>query len=377
MARAAVTWETLRELANFRSESGCAVSLYVDLDPSTAPTPADAETRFNSLLNAAERATEERDYDHERRQALIRDLHRIRTWWDVDFDRDGTQGVAVFASSLEGLWRTLPLPEPVADEVRLERELHVAPLVPIAAKGEGALVAFVGRERGQVFRLLNGRLEEVVDQTDEQPGQHTQGGWSQARYQRHIEKLVQEHLKSVGDELDRRFRRGGLEIVVVSAPELRNDFEAAVSPEVRDAIVGWATAEAHATPAELLEVVTPHLDRARAESVTESLERWQGEIGRDGRAAAGWEQTLEAASDGRVAVLFVQDAANAKAYRCPECGRGSASPGSCPLDGHPLDEVEDGLDLAIHRTLEYGGAIVPVEGSDLDGHEGIGALLRF
>ncbi|MBV8079823.1 MAG: hypothetical protein JO186_05535, partial [Actinobacteria bacterium] len=60
MARAAVTWETLRELANFRSESGCAVSLYVDLDPSTAPTPADAETRFNSLLNAAERATEER-----------------------------------------------------------------------------------------------------------------------------------------------------------------------------------------------------------------------------------------------------------------------------------------------------------------------------
>src|SRR5581483_4426314 len=188
---------------------------------------------------------------------------------------------------------TLPLPATVSDEVRLERELLVAPLVPLVGRGDGALVAFVGRERGQVFRLSNGRLEEVVDESEEQPGQHDQGGWSQARYQRHIEKLVHDHLKTVGGEIDKRLRRaGGLEIVVVAPPELRSEFESALSPEARDAIVGWATAEAHATPAELLEVVRPHLDQARARAETEVLERWQSEQGRNGRATSGWQQTL-------------------------------------------------------------------------------------
>src|SRR5581483_9239983 len=133
---------------------------------------------------------------------------------------------------------TLPLPATVSDEVRLERELLVAPLVPLVGRGDGALVAFVGRERGQVFRLREGRLEEIVDQSEEQPGQHGQGGWSQARYQRHIEKLVNDHLKTVGEELDRTVRRNGRpEMVVIAPPELRGDFEAQLTADVREAIV--------------------------------------------------------------------------------------------------------------------------------------------
>ena len=53
------------------------------------------------------------------------------------------------------------------------------------------------------------------------------------------------------------------------------------------------------------------------------------------------------------------------------------SAGACPVDGHELEHVEDGLDLALHRVLAYGGVAVPVEGSTLAGHGGIGALLRF
>src|SRR5439155_24527499 len=141
--------------------------------------------------------------------------------------------------------------------------------------------------------------------------------------------------------------------------------------------VGWAQAEAHATPAELLEVARPHLERARARQVTEALERWQAEAGRNGRAAAGWEDTLQAASDGRVELLLVQRGANREAFRCPECGRGYASAGSCPLDGHELERQLDGLDLAVHQVLAHGGAVLPVEGTTLNAHEGIGALLRF
>ena len=50
-----VTWERLRELAAFRAESGCAISLYLNLDPSVAPTAGDAATRINSLLAEGEK----------------------------------------------------------------------------------------------------------------------------------------------------------------------------------------------------------------------------------------------------------------------------------------------------------------------------------
>src|SRR5439155_25331285 len=127
-------------LPTSRTEKGCALSLYVDLDPSPAPTPADVETRFDSLLNEAEKKAESRSFGHERKQALLRDLNRIRVWWDADFDRDGIQGVALFASSLDVLWRTLPLPEPVADGVRLSSELYLAPLLQFVGRGDGALI---------------------------------------------------------------------------------------------------------------------------------------------------------------------------------------------------------------------------------------------
>ena len=40
-----VTWDRLRDLARFRVQSGCAIGLYLDLDPSDTSTAGDAATR--------------------------------------------------------------------------------------------------------------------------------------------------------------------------------------------------------------------------------------------------------------------------------------------------------------------------------------------
>src|SRR4051794_20045138 len=110
-----VTWQTLRELAGFRSSKGCAISVYVDLDPSATPTAVEMESRMRSLISDAEKRIDAHGYSGERKQALRADLQRIRNWWDDEFDRDGVRGVAIFASSLDNLWRPLTLAEPVRD----------------------------------------------------------------------------------------------------------------------------------------------------------------------------------------------------------------------------------------------------------------------
>src|SRR6202795_621878 len=87
-----VTWSLLRELAGFRAEKGCAISLCLNLDPSEVPTAGDAQTRMNAMLHAADR-TDRTDLTHEQRAALKADFERIATWFDDEFERDGSQGL--------------------------------------------------------------------------------------------------------------------------------------------------------------------------------------------------------------------------------------------------------------------------------------------
>src|SRR6266545_3308520 len=157
-----MTWDGLRDLAGFRSENGCAISVYLDLDPRTAPTAADVDARARSLLDRVPNVAGN-GWSHERRVALREDVERIRRYVDEELDREGTLGLAVFCSSLDNLWRPL-------------------------------------------------RLDERFD---EQPRKHDQGGWSQANFQRHIENLVHEHVKAFAERLDIRVRRLRPQEVVV------------------------------------------------------------------------------------------------------------------------------------------------------------------
>jgi peptide chain release factor subunit 1 len=378
---ATVTWEGLRDLATFRATNGCAISLYLDLDPSVSPTVGDASSRVNALVDEIEKseAANRAELTHEQKQGLRQDAARMRGFFEQEFSREGAHGYAVFSAGLDNVWQPLPLSQSVPDLVRVGRSFYLTPLVQLVGRGEGVLVAVVGRERGDLYRLRAGRLEELVEQFDEQPGRHDQGGWSQARYQRHIEKLVQDHLREIAELVERWTRRlRGPRLVVVASEETRAEFDEAASKEVRKAIIGWAHAEAHAGPAELLQAVEPVLAQWRAEQEASAVERWSEEAGRNGRAAAGWARTLESASDGRVELLLFQDGADRPAYECPACGRVAAEGGACPLDGTQMERSSDGLDLAVHQTLAHGGTVWALrDRHDLEPVEGIGALLRY
>jgi peptide chain release factor subunit 1 len=381
MART-VTWDDLRALAGVEARKGRAISLYVNLDPRVTATAGDVQTRVNSLLDEAAKWSEasREELSHDARQALRADFERLRRFFDQEFNRDGARGAAAFCGSLDGIWVTRGLADAVPDEVHVDRRLYLPPLVPLVGRGDGGLVLVASREQGRFYALRGGRLEELTDLTDEQPRRHDQGGWSQARMQRHVDELASEHLRQLADELDRRVRRahGDVRVVVVSPEEAWAELSGLLSQEAERALAGWAQGDTHASPAELLELAAPVLERARAGQEKALLERWREEAGRNGRAAAGWAATLAAASDGRVETLLVSDGADRPAWRCPECGRASAEAGECPLHGATLERVEKGLNVAVHQALVHGGtAWVAQHAEDLGPAEGIGALLRF
>ena len=164
----------------------------VDLDPSVSPTPGRRKDASPLAARRGREASNGASQTHEQRLGLKADFERIREFFDEEFERDGARGYAVFCAGPR---------QPLADACRSASRCRTRSRSAASstwlrssrssAEVTGAVVAVVCREQGRLYRLRAGRLEEVADLFEEQPRRHDQGGWSQARFQRHVDELAQ------------------------------------------------------------------------------------------------------------------------------------------------------------------------------------------
>ncbi|TML40970.1 MAG: host attachment protein, partial [Actinobacteria bacterium] len=108
---------------------------------------------------------------------------------------------------------------PVASLVAVEATAYVEPLTAVAPS-RAVCVALIDRARTRIFCGNEEGLEEIIHERDDDvPGRHDQGGWSQPRYQRHIEDHVDRHLDDVAAKLLELYKEGRVGRLVIGATE--------------------------------------------------------------------------------------------------------------------------------------------------------------
>ncbi|HEY2665602.1 MAG TPA: Vms1/Ankzf1 family peptidyl-tRNA hydrolase, partial [Actinomycetota bacterium] len=176
------------------------LSVFINLDPGQFPTPRDRQSEVVSLMDqAASRVEEEAEPD---RKELRKDVQKVRAWLleHSDWD-DGAHGLAIFVSNPRDLFEIFKLARPVSSAVAVEAAPYLEPLA-VLVPSRAVCVALVERDRARIFCGDEFALEEVLEERDDDvPGRHDQGGWSQPRYQRHIEDHVDRHLSDVAGKL--------------------------------------------------------------------------------------------------------------------------------------------------------------------------------
>jgi hypothetical protein len=368
--------DQLRSLAELRLDRPVVLSLYLNLDPSQFATPPARKTAVRSLVDEAERRLREGNgLSHDDKKALQASLQRATSFLENDLPSDGAHGIALFASEPTGLFEALKLPRSVPNRVAIGHSPLVGPLARLA-RGERWCVALVNRRDARILRGSPDGLREVQQIHDDVSGQHDQGGWSQARFQRGIEKEKDDHLRDTGDALMRHFKRQPFEKLIVGGPrEVVTDFEQKLHHYVRERLVGRIEVDVERTSADqVLDAARPLIEELEHGREREALEKL-GE-----RGACGLEDVLPPLNERRVELLILDEQfGGVTGVQCLLCGWLGLEGDTCPADGSPLVELEDLTEAMIELSVQQSADLLAVhhERTALEGHGGAAALLRF
>jgi peptide chain release factor subunit 1 len=287
----------------------------------------------------------------------------------------------VFCSGQDDLFEVVQLSRPTPGRVVIGRAPYVEPLV--AAVGQRRwLVALVNR---RVARVLGGpadRLEEDGSFSEYVHGQHDQGGWSQARYERSVEKDTDDHLRRAAEAVNQRWREERFDRAAIGGPvEIVPRLEGFLSAEVRaNLAAGRVELDlSSAGDSEIREALAKLVVEDEKQFERELLDRMAAGIGTGGRAVGGPEDTLEALNERRVQTLLLEPGFDRPAIRCRSCGLLMLEgDGRCPADGGQIEELEHLREAAIEAALAQDADVVVVRHyPDLGPLQGIAALLRF
>src|SRR5919199_4027417 len=187
----------LRTLAKFTSETMPVLSVYLNTQWRDQHQRERVTTFLERHLRQARALTPETP---EALESLTRDLDRLTQWGRQHLHNTGespTPGVALFACAGADLWVEFPSPLPFEDEFTIADRPMLRQLARLDDDYTNALLVLIDSRTARVYEVVLGGFLAEVDFASDVPRRHKQGGWAQARYQRHVKEHIDRHHKDV------------------------------------------------------------------------------------------------------------------------------------------------------------------------------------
>jgi len=294
---------------------------------------------------------------------------------------EDNRGVAIFSCSEMGVNQTVSSRMPFRDSLHCADRPVLRQAAEQAHLGEPAILAQATSKSGRLIKFdLAGEKTILSFVDNEFPGRHDQGGWSQARFQRHIDEHIHRNLKRLAEELTGWIDSSGAKRVVLSGSEvILARFEEHLPKRIGDAVCARIHIEPTATDDVVRAMTLEALKKALEEKDRLSLDTVLDKGLAMGHAVAGASMTADCASNlGKIHCLYIDRDFNLDGWTCVECGAvGPGSDSACPTCSAPVVRAELGEEL-VRATLAGEGSIVTVTGHDgLRREGGVAATVRY
>ncbi len=377
----------LERLAAFEPAPYPVVSLYLNTQPGQT-----GRDQFQTFVRK-EFAARSRTYPPKspERESLDSDFERISRYLDTEL-QPSANGVAIFACSAGELFEAVQLTAPIEEHwLFIGDQPHLYPLARIESLYPRYAAVLADTNSARILVIATGEVVDDREIRGTKTRRNTQGGWSQARFQRHVENFHLQHAKEVVDALDRIVQRENIQDVLLVGDEVITPLLREQMPKhLAERIVDQVRIDKDASLDEVLNASLDAMKRTREQTEREKVEAAIGAYRAGGLGVVGPEDTLEALIKGQVEELLMAatlrelQELSGGANSGPALANDTALPEAFVepiLAGEAARATPETVRLAhelVTRATQTSARITFIRDPDLlAGYGGVAALLRF
>jgi peptide chain release factor subunit 1 len=323
------------------------------------------------------------------RESLDKDLERINAFLGNEL-QPSANGVAIFACSAGEMFEAIQMTAPVERHwLYIGDAPHLYPLARIESKYPRYAAVVADTNSARILVFATNELVVTQEVVGEKTRRTSQGGWSQARFQRHISNFHMQHAKEIVDALDRIVQQEGITQILTAGDEvilplLRDQLPKHLSERVVDHL----KLDTRAPLDTILNATIEAMARQNERSDREKVETAIGGYRSGGLGVVGPEDTLDALVKGQVDELLLT--ANMDALRdvSNEAVRAMANdstllepavePAAAGEAAEASPRVVRLADELVTRAKQTAATVTFIEDATLlQEYGGVAALLRF
>ena len=278
------------------------VSLYLNTQPGST-----GRDQFQTFVRK-EFAARGRTYpaNSPERESLEKDVERISQYLATELE-PSANGLAIFACSAGELFEAIQMTAAIDQHSLYIGDLpHLYPLARVESLYPSFAAVLADTNSARILVVATGEVVNDQEIKGVKTRQTSQGGWSQARYQRHIENFHLQHAKEVVEALDRIVQRENIPEVLLAGDEVIIPLLKEQMPKhLAERVVDQLRYDRDASLDELLKTSLDAMKKVHEQTEREKVEAAIGGYRSGGLGVLGPEETLDAMVKGQVEELLM------------------------------------------------------------------------
>lgn len=371
-----ISRQDLARLSALKSEEGI-LTAYIRIDPRLMYDRAHPVQEFKGAAKRFLQRTKGPRWRSVLEREKERIIHHLENW------HPNGRGLAIFSSRPAGIWEVIPLAVSIPSLIHADKVAYTAVLAQVLDEYPRFAVALVEADKARIYVAEQGVHSRQAEISSDVPGWHDQGGWAQARFQRHIEFHTAGHLKKVAEELERLYHRRPYSRLALGGTETTvHELQRMLPESVARRLIGTFPVNfKHHSDDQALERAHQLLVDDERRSERELVQHLLEAADSGGRGTLGIDDTLRALEEDRVHTLVIAHGVTKEGFVCEGCGH-LATRGfqRCPLCGGPAEAGADIVEQVVERAYLAGVSVKTVSGEARErllGRGGVGAVLRY
>lgn len=367
----------LKKLSEVEASNSPFISVYLNTQPNEHGRD-DFNVFLKKQLSEHQAEFEE---DSTERESFDRDVEKIKEF--AEKIKPSANGVAIFAcDGANGFFKTIQFDVPFEkDRFYVFDRPHIYPLARLIDQNPRYAVVLADTNSAHIYVIQRGRIIDEEDIKNEITNRSEVGGWSQARYQRHVDEVHKKHAKEVIENLQNIVREDDIRQIILAGneevviPILRDE----LTDELESKLVGTVRADVNAPKDELWEKVEQAVHQHDMLKDKEKIDYFNEQNYDDGFCVGGAEKTLQALENGQVQELYLTAKFNEIKFNENQVKK--ILENYAAGDDSKMPDIKEGRQIAdelIRLALQSAERVRFIEDENLlEEVGGVGALLRY